>query len=75
MLIIGFNLTFQLGASSKSNEFPLSSILPGLAGSEVGGSHQASSKVVEAHLAVQAAIRSYQVTETDGESFFLFFYF
>ena len=35
----------------------------------MGGGHQASSKVVEAHLAVQAAIRSYQVTQTGGKSF------
>ena len=51
------------GDSSKPNEFPLSSILPGLAGGaglSVGGG-QASTHVIDAHLAVQAAIRSYQV--------------
>ena len=52
-----------LGVSSKPNEVPLSSLLPGLSGAgglTVGGG-QASTEVIEAHLAVQAAIRSYQV--------------
>ena len=52
------NIEVPLGVSSKPNEFPLSSILPGIGG-QVGG--QASTQVIEAHLAVQAAIRSYQV--------------
>ena len=63
MVFYGYDTKFYSGASSRPNEFPLSSILPGLAGGEalsIGGA-QASSKVVEAHLAVQAAIRSYQV--------------
>merc|ERR1719228_2349735 len=50
----------SLGASSKPNEFPLSSILPGLGGGAAVGA-EASAHVIEAHLAVQAAIRSYQV--------------
>ena len=54
----------SLGASSRPNEVPLASLLPGLAsagpGLAVGGGH-ASSAVIDAHLAVQATIRSYQV--------------
>jgi len=54
----------SLGASSRPNEVPLSSLLPGLASAGPGlavGGGQASSAVIDAHLAVQATIRSYQV--------------
>ena len=53
----------SLGASSKPNEVPLSSLIGGLGGGQaglaVGGG--ASTQVIDAHLAVQATIRSYQV--------------
>ena len=54
----------SLGASSRPNEVPLASLLPGLASAGSGlavGGGQASSAVIDAHLAVQATIRSYQV--------------
>jgi len=53
----------SLGASSNPNEVPLSSLLGGIGpggGVAVGGG-QASTAVIDAHLAVQATIRSYQV--------------
>ena len=52
----------SLGASTRPNEVPLASMLPGLAqglagaGTELGSA--ASSNVIEAHLAVQGTIRS-----------------
>jgi len=49
-----------LGNSMKPNEVPLANLLPGLMGS-VGASAPPSSRVIEAHLAVQGTIRSYQV--------------
>jgi len=54
----------SLGSSTKPNEVSLASMLPGLMGSEgraVSGGGQASSAVIDAHLAVQGTIRSYQV--------------
>jgi len=51
----------SLGSSSKPNEVPLSALQawPGT-GAAVGGT-TANSAIIEAHLAVQATIRSYQV--------------
>ena len=54
--------------STKPNEIPLGG-LGGLAGLVPGGG--ADHQAVEAHLAVQAAIRSYQVTQSDGKRFSL----
>jgi len=52
----------SLGASSKPNEVPLASMLPGLVGSgAMAGAAAPSSQVIDAHLAVQGTIRSYQV--------------
>ena len=51
----------SLGSSSRPNEVPLSALMgagPGHGLSSVGG---ASTAVIDAHLAVQATIRSYQV--------------
>jgi len=53
----------SLGASSNPNEVPLSSLLGNLgpgSGLSLGGG-QTSTAVIDAHLAVQATIRSYQV--------------
>jgi len=53
--------------NTKANEVPLSAIVPALsgigaaAGSAAVGGVAPSSKVIDAHLAVQATIRSYQV--------------
>merc|ERR1712223_27467 len=51
--------------NTRANEIPLSAIVPALsgaaAGSAVVGGAAPSSKTIEAHLAVQATIRSYQV--------------
>lgn len=53
----------SLGASSKPNEIPLANMLPGLLGSAEGlvAGAQPSHQVIDAHLAVQGTIRSYQV--------------
>ncbi len=53
--------------NTRANEVPLSAMLPALSGmaaagsAAVGSSLSPSSHVIEAHLAVQATIRSYQV--------------
>jgi len=47
-----------VGAVSK-NQLPLAALVPAFAGA--AGAAQPSSKVIDAHLAVQATIRSYQV--------------
>ena len=46
----------SLGDSSRPNEVPLSSMLPGLAGMP-SPAEKADSRVIEAHLAVQGTIR------------------
>merc|ERR1719228_3187566 len=55
----------SLGDSSKPNEVSLASMMPGLVagggGQALAGGGQASSAVIDAHLAVQGTIRSYQV--------------
>ena len=62
----GFQAPPGLGIT-KSNEVPLASIAPAMIGAAGAGSPMpgasigASSKVIEAHLAVQTCIRSYQV--------------
>jgi 2-oxoglutarate dehydrogenase E1 component len=43
------------------NEVPATSFLPALSG--IGGAGAVSDKVIDDHLAVQAIIRSYQVTK------------
>ena len=57
----GYHAPPSLGASSRPNEVPLSALQawPGT-GAAVGGT-TANSAIIEAHLAVQATIRSYQV--------------
>ena len=51
--------------NTRANEIPLSAIAPALSGMAASGSAAigapASSHVIDAHLAVQATIRSYQV--------------
>ena len=62
----GFQAPPGIG-TTKSNEIPLSSLAPALMGGSLAGSPVpgtsmgASTKVIEAHLAVQTCIRSYQV--------------
>ena len=62
----GFQAPPGIGIT-KSNELPLSALAPALMGSSMvgaagpGTSMGASTKVIEAHLAVQTCIRSYQV--------------
>merc|ERR1711962_200041 len=53
----------SLGSSTRPNEIPLASMLPGLmsAGAVAGPGAATSSDVIDAHLAVQGTIRSYQV--------------
>lgn len=48
-------------ANTKANEIPLSALAGAFSGAEMGSSAKPSSKVIDAHLAVQATIRSYQV--------------
>jgi len=54
----------SLGSSSKPNEVSLASMMPNLVsagpGAVIGGGHT-STAVIDAHLAVQGTIRSYQV--------------
>merc|ERR1712223_428485 len=51
--------------NTRANEVPLSAIVPAMAGAAVGsaavGGAAPSAKVIDAHLAVQTTIRSYQV--------------
>merc|ERR1712038_189411 len=51
--------------NNRANEVPLSAIVPAMAGAAVGsaavGGAAPSAKVIDAHLAVQTTIRSYQV--------------
>merc|ERR550532_2054162 len=51
--------------NTRANEVPLSAIVPAMAGAAVGsaavGVAASSAKVIDAHLAVQTTIRSYQV--------------
>merc|ERR1712038_1187658 len=51
--------------NTRANEVPLSAIVPAMAGAAVGsaavGGVAPSAKVIDAHLAVQTTIRSYQV--------------
>merc|ERR550532_3803678 len=51
--------------NTRANEVPLSAIVPAMAGAAVGsaavGGAASSAKVIDAHLAVQTTIRSYQV--------------
>ena len=51
--------------NTRANEVPLSAIVPAMAGAAVGsaavGGTAPSAKVIDAHLAVQTTIRSYQV--------------
>ena len=55
----------SLGDSTRPNEVSLASMMPGLVaggdGRALAGGGQASSAVIDAHLAVQGTIRSYQV--------------
>jgi len=52
-----------LGSGTISNEVSLASMLPGLVGqgSALGATGAPSSQIIDAHLAVQGTIRSYQV--------------
>jgi len=56
----------SLGSSDRRNEVPLTSMLPSLLGQNMSSAPlvaagEVSSDVIDAHLAVQGAIRSYQV--------------
>ncbi|XP_023325526.1 2-oxoglutarate dehydrogenase, mitochondrial isoform X2 [Eurytemora carolleeae] len=52
----------SLGNSTRPNEIPLANMLPGLIGSSMmQGGGAPSTQIIDAHLAVQGTIRSYQV--------------